>query len=504
MIKLFGGKADHPMADPKEARRLLEELQAQEAHKAIEEVTHWLDSVSGVEGFRPEQRLGLMFSLDEVAQPRLRKLAREYLGAARPARAQENRLWTLIHEYWRQAGQGYARCVDLFVQGAKGAEAAKGELPRLLLRALRSLAQQLKWVHLRYGPVDLGAWSVFNKIYAYAEARRLERTGAAVYSGQSGESTPQQEFVRGVVFSASSPDSLLPQEIDLAEHVIGHLAAKFTLAPAPGAEQFCWIDLAQAMAPQRLVRALPPTPGLRCFGAAAARAELEAAGARIQSSGRVPAELNTGGVADATAVLEVLRHLAAAWSPQPPERRHARHPVKSRVSIAHGWDGVVGALNGAHSLDFRAADVENWIVENVSAGGFGAVVPQLKGDWLRVGTLLAMQPEGGSNWLLGMVRRISRTSAVQARIGIETLSKAPRVSQFGAGAGRGSPEPGVLIRNGGDAGEAHIVMRSGAFVAGQNLEAEHGGRQHIYLPQGITEQGEDYEIVRYREMVRES
>ena len=37
----------------------------------------------------------------------------------------------------------------------------------------------------------------------------------------------------------------------------------------------------------------------------------------------------------------------------------------------------IGVLGGGESLDFDNKNTESWIVENVSAGGFGAVVPQL-------------------------------------------------------------------------------------------------------------------------------
>ena len=41
MISLFGSKKpDHPMADIKEARKLLEELPANDALKCAEELTH--------------------------------------------------------------------------------------------------------------------------------------------------------------------------------------------------------------------------------------------------------------------------------------------------------------------------------------------------------------------------------------------------------------------------------------------------------------------------------
>src|SRR5256885_3275620 len=44
--------------------------------------------------------------------------------------------------------------------------------------------------------------------------------------------------------------------------------------------------------------------------------------------------------------------------------------------------------------------------------------------------IFAMQPDGGNNWLVGAIRRVSRTSPQEARVGIETLSRAPKVMKF--------------------------------------------------------------------------
>jgi len=46
ILKLFGGKPDHPMSDPKEARRILDQLPAQDSFKSLEELTHRLESVA--------------------------------------------------------------------------------------------------------------------------------------------------------------------------------------------------------------------------------------------------------------------------------------------------------------------------------------------------------------------------------------------------------------------------------------------------------------------------
>jgi len=109
VISLFGGKKpNHPMADIKEARKLLEELPTSDAFKCADELTHWLESVMAEEGFKPEYRAQLIQLLDETAQIHLRKLARDYMASPRLAKFQEIRLWKAIYEYWRQAALAYA------------------------------------------------------------------------------------------------------------------------------------------------------------------------------------------------------------------------------------------------------------------------------------------------------------------------------------------------------------------------------------------------------------
>ncbi len=477
-MKLFGGaKPDHPMADRKEARRLLDALPAQDL-KAAEELAHWHESASTAQGLKPEERAQRIAMIDETGQQRLKKLERDYLTAARGARAsraQENLVWTRIHEYWRQAAQAYVRCID-----------AKSP-PEVILGGLRALAEQLKWQQRRYGPIDPAVWGMMNRVYALAEARPIA------------EARP--EFLKAAMFAASSPDSLLAHELELAERLIAALAPGFALAKAATPELPYWIDLAQAMAPARALRPPQAAPGLRCFGPGTAAAAVRGMIERIESGRGIASELKLGAGADAELVLGVLRHFALYWAAEPPGRKHARHSMKSSLTVTHGFDGVVQALGGAgESLDFGKGAGESWTVENVSAGGFGALVPQAKSDWLKVGALLAVQPDGGKNWLVGTVRRLSKLQNRETRVGVRTLSRAPTLSRFAL---RSTEAQGVLLP-GQDAGEAAIALRAGIYAPGENLEASIGGKQHVYLPQGVAERGEDYEIVKFKEMVRES
>jgi hypothetical protein len=487
MLTLFGAGADHPMRNPKEARRILDALPADDV-AALEELAHWQESVSVAEGFRLPERAGLLLAIDEAAHPRVRKLTREYCGAARPSRYQENRLWTHLHEYWKQAALGFARTVDA------AAPAAKALDPRALAlvatRALHAGAQQIKWQHMRYGPVDPAVWGIVNRLFAFCDARKLAEGKLALYPGSGAETSPRQEFLRAVMLSASSPDSLLAAELDYAERTIADLAPHFLLAPAPAPGLIYWTDVVHAMAPLRLAKPPPPSPGVRYFGPGNALMSLQA----LMQKNDAQREPET---------VEVLKHLAMLWSPEPPERRHARHSVKSRLTVAHGFAGALEALGGADSLDFNQKAAESWVVENVSAGGFGALVPQVKSDWLHIGALIALQPDGGTNWIVGAVRRVNRTTPTEARVGIQTLSRAPRVARFrlrGLGEETALLLPSAVLGS----GEVSIALRSGVYPPGTTLEATLDGREHVYLPQGAPERSEDYELVRFREMIRES
>jgi hypothetical protein len=503
MISLFGSKKpDHPMADIKEARKLLEELPTNDAFKCADELAHWLESVVAAEGFKAEYRAQLIQLLDETAQTPLRKLARDYMVSPRLARYQEIRLWTAIHEYWRQAALAYASCIDLYATGAKGADALKGGMPLLLVRALRALGTQMKWMYVRYGPMDPSVWGVVAKVYALAESRKLAQSVVTVYPGIPGESTPEREFLKAVMLSASSPDSLLPLEIELCERLIAHFSASFTLRLDLQPDIAYWIDLATSQAPLRLARPPQHAPTLRFFAAGKALEDLENLIASVRSSGSVPPQVNLGGTYPAETVLDVLNHLALYWSPKPPERKHQRHRVKSRLNVTHGYDGVLAVLGGSGTID--TSGTETWIVENVSAGGFGAGIPEIKGDWLKIGCLLGLQPEGGDNWVLGVIRRLQREIPQKGSVGIQTIAKSAQLVRLNLSGGTDG-ETGILLGDGSESpGEARLLLRAGVYVPGQNMEYRRGELACLLMPQGVVDSGEEYEVVKFREMIRDT
>ncbi|HMH18408.1 MAG TPA: hypothetical protein VK572_09725, partial [Burkholderiales bacterium] len=252
-MKLFGGgKSDHPMADAKEARKILDAIPATDPFKAVEDLNHWLESVRSWENFKPEHRAQIVQMVDDATQTHLRKLQREYLSSARLTKSQENRLWAAIRESYRQSVIALATCIDYYATGQKGWEDLKQSMPLLTVRALRALAAQMKWQYLRYRPTDGPLWEMIAKIYALAENRKYAQAKVVAYPGLPGETSAEQELLKLLTLAASSPDSLLPVEIDLAERLIAHLAGSFKLAGSPQPDTVYCFDLANREPPVRL------------------------------------------------------------------------------------------------------------------------------------------------------------------------------------------------------------------------------------------------------------
>src|SRR3989475_5934669 len=173
MMKLFGGGAsDHPMAEVKGARVILDAIPAGDPFKALEDLNHWLESVRAWGGFRPERRAQIVQMVDDAAQVHLRKLQREYLSSQRLSKFLENRLWSVIREWYRQSALAFAICIDAYATGQKGWEDLKQSVPLLTVRALRAYASQMKWQHMRYGPAEQSLWAGLAKIYAPSENRQ--------------------------------------------------------------------------------------------------------------------------------------------------------------------------------------------------------------------------------------------------------------------------------------------------------------------------------------------
>ena len=415
MLGFFSSKSEHPLASPKEAKAICAELMRMEAAKGLDEAAGWFASLAGVDGFTPRQRLERLLELVAASLAHTRRQSREHLTDTSGQRLQQQQQWQRNFEYWQHLAEALERC-------RAEAVASKDQLPPILTHLLTALGLQLRWLRLRHSQVPADLWTQLGQTYLQAvQLGAADRSVAMLGAGES-NTTPTQEYLKALVFQASSLDNLKPIEIVLAERLIGHFLPRFVLSTTAFPGCVYWIDANKSAPPARLTQMPVATPGIRYLSPGDALADMQQLREKIFATRQLPREIAGVEELPAEAVLRVIDHLLQCWSAKPPLRKNARHRIASGVYVIHGLESLPGYLLGT---DTRLEGIETWVIEDVSQGGIGAKLPIKRNDWAQVGALVGFQPEGVSGWHVGIIRRFTRQSESDGSAGIETLSKLP-------------------------------------------------------------------------------
>jgi len=229
MLGLFSNKSAHPLAEAREASRVLEEIASSEPLAAIEQAIACVESVGGDDGFKPAQRLNLLLKLDEAAASGARRLCRDYPLQSR-SRAQEARIWELGHGYSLQLVTSYLFCLTSYRCGEKDAEAIRPQLPLLYARLINAMGSNLKWDQFHYVSGDPDFWGTLGSIYLAAVEAGLAQTSLPLYASAA-DTTIEAEYLKVLVFQSSSMDTLTPLQMEIAERLIVHFPS--FLCPEP-------------------------------------------------------------------------------------------------------------------------------------------------------------------------------------------------------------------------------------------------------------------------------
>jgi hypothetical protein len=500
---IFAQKIDHPLANVRELRKILGELPRDNAFRALDEISGWLESLDGVSGFSTSTLCEVLEQLDEAAQPHLKRLSREYFGASRLSKSEESRLWSIHYDFWSRLAAVYEQCLLSVGEKNRAADMAKTVLPAMCTRLMVALGQALKWEQFHYGPSRDSVWQNLGRALLAAEDAGVAGKAVAL-PGRSGMTSPLLEYQKVMIFQAASLDSLLPIGIELAEYVIAHFLQGFVFTVEALPDSVYWVDLKLAQPPLRLAR-MPATaePTQRFLKPGSAHEAMRAVLDTLERGGDMPSEINMGGQYPAKLLVAVFRHLTNYLAPIPPQRLHDRHRVTHRMSVLNGLVNAFVVFSEEFGGRPTGLPGEVWMAENVSRGGFGALVDKVPEEWLRVGALLAMQPEGGNNWLLGVVRRYHRISENDARVGIQALAtkalavelRGRNTSSYMAAAGA---NPALILLDGNEPDEYRVILSPTSFDPRETLEYVKDGRRFLLTPVALIEQTADFELARYR------
>lgn len=507
--RLMGSKPDHPMANMRKARELVAELADAPSLKALEQSVSWLGSISDTKEFKLDHRFDLIALIDQGTKTHQFRLAQEYVDALRLQKNYETRIWNASFGYWKALGKGYLDCLAQFQAGAAVSAAMKSNMPVIVGRILRTLTLQLKWILLRYGLIESRIWQDLGRTYAFAESQGFASQRVVIYPGLHGESSAQEEFLKALMFSTSAPDNLPPAQIHIAERTIAHFASRFVLQPkvVPGCHFF--FDLSMHKPPVRISTSISMGPMVRFFGAGDAGHGLQELITAVEEKDGVPENVHLGGNFDKATTLPVLMHLKQFWAGKPPLRSNPRRDLATRITVVPSFQEIlswIDVLMDSNSLEFNdPASSESWIVFNVSDGGYGAIVPKTKGDWLQIGKLLAIHPETATTNRIGIIRRLGKDNYDQNRVGIQVLGTTalpikllPSVNMPDAEASAQGNAALLLSDKPDNNGEVAVLMRAGSFMQTQSLQMRVRDRNYLLTPSRLIEGGTDFDWAQFK------
>lgn len=505
LASLFGKKSDHPLANLKSAQQVLDDVPRADALKALQELSGWLESLRDhADEFRLDHHIAVLRLLDEAAQPQVRKLLRDYFSPQALNKFQENRIWSVLNDFFALSEPSYASVLARCRKGERGADAVRAQLALLAARGVAAAAGRLKLAAVRYALIDPALWAHLAEIYAYAEAQNILDEPVSLYAGAAANTTAGREFAAVMVWYSVGTGSLPPLHIHIAERLFSCLGKYLTVGEQAAGGHWA-INLAQPTPPMRLNTETTIHPSLRFIGVGAVEGALADLG-RTLEKGILPQEVNMGGpVYDAELVRGVVLQLAARCALPQPTRRNPRRKLKVSLHVANGFFKLVehadAGLNGGNNGN----DV--WEVEDVSATGFRSVVPPSVLESIKIGSLIGSKPENVASWGVGIVRRLSRDERNNLHVGVEVLANHVEGVVLGARDHLISGEDDLALylnKPSDNSGEAWLLMKPGAFLVSRSFNMRQGEKNYLLLPLGLVESGEDYDLARYRKMEQDA
>ncbi|GAB3249922.1 hypothetical protein [Chitinimonas naiadis] len=477
MRSLFGSltgmvKRDvDPLADAKAAAQWMREVKQEDIAGQLA-VVHEL-AIKSLER-RPLSlsTLQALFVIDEKIQSTFDQVRQQYIQNPRAGKAIEEKLWNDIVGFARAMLAAYHPFVRLEDPKPEEEAGFQQATALMLARATHYVGIQVKWHYFRFQNPPATLWAAANQLYRLAEVSGIDSQAFPLYAELDPQPTScADEFIRIQMLATLNNGNFNLRQYDWADRwLIGwSRQVQIERKYRDGIHQFC-VNLAEPTGPNKIHEAVEGDM-MRFWGVGDLLAEMGRIISQLEA-GDTPARLGLGDDARMPACLDFLRQLEILWSRERNQQssRSERTKVSKLIQITSSLTAIFSAVrfdderamlrasartapdndevmdmklygyvtdrtkhklaqaqarNHAYANKAKTIEHDEWVVENQSAGGFGAVLPVEGHDWVRLGVLLALRNQESENWQIAVIRRLNRINADQLYAGVQILTSTP-------------------------------------------------------------------------------
>ncbi|MBS0327743.1 MAG: hypothetical protein JSS46_14525 [Proteobacteria bacterium] len=443
-----------PLADPRSAQRWLATLPPADAVAQHTELTRELEQVVESDSPRTPAQLQALFRVDAHSLDHRRTVVAQYLEHATRSSRIENQLWTALFslsQTFLTAYQAFARDIERHPNSRW-----HGLQPELICRQLQHLALVARARMFRHEHWIPARWTELHGLMTQASSLRIERRPITL-TGESESTTIEHQYLRALVLLRMDPGSLTARQAEYVWNELDEWCAPLRLTLEPSAPNPFYVDLAGR---EGLRRRKPGPLESRVLFLDTRPLHAELVQHALVLEQKIREQPLSGRTPQRSEQLALFTKLAARVDPEyhPLARRGDRMLANGLVdaivglqkiaaffkgespSAAGGGDGsytntldlaVFGRIRdeptrqremmrrriGAHAVPGGP-----WELQDGSANGFKLVAPIQVANAVTLGTLVALHPHGTQHWSLCVVRRINRTAADRADIGVELIA----------------------------------------------------------------------------------
>jgi hypothetical protein len=421
---LFGRREQVGVHSLQSATQMMLELPRSQVLAAQAEIIKGLKQLNINQEIAVKERFRTIEYLDNKARALQQHLLDIYHGKIIDMDAPPKQVQHTIISFCVEMGNAYRQALKQYqASPARGIEPA--QVQRFCLRGLMYFAEQAKWSYVRYLKVEPVIWRNVNRFYLYAERQGFERVELQAYTDQAA-TTLVREYAQALVLALSSPEKLLPKQVELVTQWLHCWADSIEIGREirPHHHLFA-INTDTHTAPRRLRRDML---GEQWRYGASARLVARAHEALDQLvHGESPEALGLPAASAEPVNIDLLRRLINLWSRDMPVpvRRHERRVARKPLSVVRGLDAVIGHLQRIKAGE-QSDELLEWTLDNESDSGLGVQLQPRGQEALKVGEIIGVVSEQRPDALsIGVIRRIARRPDGGVEAGIETLSKAP-------------------------------------------------------------------------------